>query len=151
MANSLEIDNRRKAVLQYIGLNFTESEIASKLKVSVGTVKNDIKAIRELNKDTLFSEPIEDTLFEMSSKVSVIENRLHKLIIDERNPGHIRLGAINSWRDTLKMKYDILMRLGILHEAPKGYFDVSDDDEGIQRLLERVSKRHKDDLEKSEH
>lgn len=149
MSNALFIDNRRKKVLQFIGLNFSESEIADKLDVSISTIKNDIKFIREKNKSTLFNEPIEQTLFELGSKIEVMENRLHSLIIDDRNPSNIRLGAINSWRDTLKMKYDILIRLGILHEAPKGFFEVGKEDDDIQRLLKRVSEREKDDMEKS--
>jgi len=150
MANMLEIDNRRKKVLQYIGLNLSESVIADKLQVSLGTIKNDVSAIRRINKSNLMNEPIEQTLMELNSKVEVMENRLHSLIIDERIPSHIRLGAINSWRDTIRMKYDILIRLGILHEAPKGYFDVTGEgDVDIQRLLKRVSIREKDELEKS--
>ena len=150
MSNLLEIDNRRKKVLRYIGLNLSESVIADKLKVSVSTIKHDIVMIRRINKSNLMDEPIEQTLMELNSKVEVMENRLHSLILDENTPSHIRLGAINSWRDTIRMKYDILIRLGILHEAPKGYFDVTGEgDVDIQRLLKRVSIREKDELEKS--
>lgn len=137
------VKQRLNDIRKLLPLSLTTDQIAERVGVSRRQVQYDIKKLQEEIKEFISEDTVENILLEVNAKTHLMEQKLIQKISDPKSSSTVVISAINTWMNIINDRNNLLMKLGILQEAPKGFYTLTPQQEEFRKNVLMIGKKWK--------